>query len=66
VAAIGVATETFGWMQRHRGNIFSRILSRPGYELQRVAGTREPSADELAVARAALDAVLDLEGRSRP
>ena len=66
VAAIGVATETFGWMQRHRGNVVSRILARPGYELQRVAGTREPSADELAVARAALDAVLDLEGRSRP
>ena len=39
----------FGWMQRHRGNVVSRILSRPGYELQRVAGTREPSADELQV-----------------
>jgi uncharacterized protein YqhQ len=65
LAAIGVATETFGWMQRNRRHVISRILSRPGYELQRLAATKEPSAEELDVARAALDAVLTLEGRPR-
>jgi uncharacterized protein YqhQ len=65
VAAIGVATETFAWMQRNRGHVVSRILARPGYELQRLAATREPSVEELEVARAALDEVLALEGRAR-
>jgi uncharacterized protein YqhQ len=66
VAAIGVATEAFGWMTRHSENLVARALRRPGYELQRVAATREPTADELAVAEAALDEVLRLEGASRP
>jgi uncharacterized protein YqhQ len=62
LAAIGVATEAFGWMTRHSDHVVSRALRRPGYELQRVAATREPTADELAVAEAALDEVLRLEG----
>jgi uncharacterized protein YqhQ len=65
VAAIGVATEAFGWMTRHSNHVVARDLRRPGYELQRVAATREPTADELAVAEAALDEVLRLEG-ARP
>jgi uncharacterized protein YqhQ len=65
VAAIGVATEAFGWMTRHSNHVVARALRRPGYELQRVAATREPTADELAVAEAALDEVLRLEG-ARP
>jgi uncharacterized protein YqhQ len=65
VAAIGVATEAFGWMTRHSNHVVARALMRPGYELQRVAATREPTADELAVAEAALDEVLRLEG-ARP
>jgi uncharacterized protein YqhQ len=65
LAAIGVATEAFGWMTRHSDNVVARALRRPGYELQRVAATREPTAEELAVAEAALDEVLRLEG-ARP
>jgi uncharacterized protein YqhQ len=65
LAAIGVATEAFGWMTRHSNHVVARALRRPGYELQRVAATREPTADELAVAEAALDEVLRLEG-ARP
>jgi uncharacterized protein YqhQ len=65
VAAIGLATETFNWMQRNRGHALSKALSRPGFELQRLAATREPSDGELEVARAALDEVLALEGVSR-
>ena len=51
VAAIGVATEVFGWMTRHHDNPVSRALRWPGYELQRVAATREPTEQELEVAR---------------
>jgi uncharacterized protein YqhQ len=52
-------------MTRHSNHVVARALRRPGYELQRVAATREPTADELAVAEAALDEVLRLEG-ARP
>ena len=65
VAAVGLATELFGWMTRHSENAVSKALRRPGYELQRVAATREPTPDELEVAEAALDEVLRLEGRQR-
>jgi uncharacterized protein YqhQ len=65
VAAIGVAVEAFAWMTRNRAHPLARALARPGHELQRVAATAEPSADELAVAEAALDEVLRLEGAPR-
>ncbi|MDX6524330.1 MAG: hypothetical protein QOI17_1843 [Gaiellales bacterium] len=65
LAAVGVATEVFGWMTRHSDNAVSRALRRPGYELQRVAATREPTDQELEVAQAALDEVLRLEGAPR-
>jgi uncharacterized protein YqhQ len=65
LAAVGVATEVFGWMTRHSDNAVSRALRRPGYELQRVAATREPTGQELEVAQAALDEVLRLEGAPR-
>ncbi len=50
-------------MTRHRGSPVERVLARPGHELQRVLGTREPSSDELDVARAALDHLLGLEAK---
>jgi uncharacterized protein YqhQ len=63
LGAIGIAVETFGWMTRHRSHPLARALELPGYELQRALATREPSAEELEVARAALDEVLRREGR---
>jgi uncharacterized protein YqhQ len=62
LAAVGIATEAFGWMTRHADSRISRLMRRPGYELQRVAATREPTRDELEVAEAALGEVLRLEG----
>jgi dihydropteroate synthase len=56
LAAVGVAVETFAWMNRHAGHPAARVLSRPGHELQRFLGTREPAPDQLEVARAALAA----------
>jgi uncharacterized protein YqhQ len=59
---MGAATEAFGWMTRHPDNPVARTMQRPGYELQRIAATREPTADELEVAETALHEVLRLEG----
>ncbi|MDX6504166.1 MAG: hypothetical protein QOE29_1291 [Gaiellaceae bacterium] len=59
--SVGVATETFGWMTRHPEHPVARALSRPGHELQHRLSTREPSADQLEVAEAALAACLALE-----
>jgi len=66
-AAVGlgsaaVAVEVFAYAERHDGSSLSRALRRPGYEIQRIVGTREPSADQLEVGRAALDEILRVEG----
>jgi uncharacterized protein YqhQ len=62
LAALGAATEAFGWMGRHRDHPVARALRKPGFELQRVAATREPTPAELEVAETALHEVLRLEG----
>jgi uncharacterized protein YqhQ len=62
LAAMGAATEAFAWMTRNREHPLAKAMQRPGYELQRVAATREPTAAELEVAEAALHEVLRLEG----
>jgi len=62
LAAVGVATEAFAWMTRNREHPLSRALAKPGFHLQRVAATREPTAAELEVAHTALNEVLRLEG----
>jgi uncharacterized protein YqhQ len=48
-------------MSRHRESRLSRALARPGTELQRRLSTSEPSAEQLEVAEAALQAVLEAE-----
>ncbi|MFI5049778.1 MAG: DUF1385 domain-containing protein [Gaiellales bacterium] len=60
-AAVGIATETFGWIQRNRHSRVAQMMLRPGFALQRSAATREPTAEELEVARTALEEVLRLE-----
>jgi uncharacterized protein YqhQ len=61
VGAIAASTEIFGWMTRHPSHPVSRALARPGHELQHRLGTREPTAAQLEVAEAALQACLHLE-----
>ena len=39
----------------------ARALRRPGFEIQRVIGTREPDARQLEVGRAALAEILRVE-----
>lgn len=63
-AALGsltAATELFGWMTRNPDHALARALARPGHELQHRLGTEEPTAAQLEVAQAALQACLELE-----
>jgi uncharacterized protein YqhQ len=64
IAALGMAVEVFGWMDRHRDSPLSRALARPGHVLQAVASTAEPDDHQLEVAERALDELLRLERSS--
>jgi uncharacterized protein YqhQ len=66
-AAVGlgsaaVAVEVFAWGERHPDSPLTRMIRRPGFEIQRVIGTREPSAEQLEVGKAALAEILRVEG----
>jgi uncharacterized protein YqhQ len=61
LASIGAAVEVFAWSERHGDTTLARALRRPGHELQRVIGTREPTEEQLAVGRAALAEILRAE-----
>jgi uncharacterized protein YqhQ len=62
LASIGAAVEVFAWSERHAKTRTARALRRPGYELQRAIGTREPDERQLEVGRAALAEILRVEG----
>jgi len=62
LGAVAASVELFGWMTRNPDHKLARALARPGHELQHRFGTREPSAQQLEVAEAALHACLELEG----
>ena len=62
LASVGAAVEVFAWSERHAGSRTARALRRPGHELQRVIGTREPTESQLEVGRAALAEILRVEG----
>jgi uncharacterized protein YqhQ len=61
VASTAVAVEVFSWSERNAGTAVARALRRPGYELQRVLGTREPDERQLEVARAAITEIVRVE-----
>jgi uncharacterized protein YqhQ len=61
LASLGAAVEVFAWSERHADTATARALRRPGHELQRVLGTREPSDEQLEVGRAALVEILRVE-----
>ncbi|MTD45674.1 DUF1385 domain-containing protein [Conexibacter sp. W3-3-2] len=62
LASLGVAVEVFVWSEKHADSAVTRALRRPGHELQRVLGTREPTAEQLEVGAAALQEILRAEG----
>jgi uncharacterized protein YqhQ len=61
LVSAGVAVELFVWSERHAQTAAARALRRPGHELQRLLGTREPSEHQLDVGRAALGEILRVE-----
>jgi uncharacterized protein YqhQ len=66
-AAVGlgsaaVAVEMFAWGERHPDAALTRLMRRPGFEIQRAVGTREPTEEQLEVGRAALAEILRVEG----
>jgi len=61
LASTAAAVEVFAWTERNADSPVTRLLKRPGYELQRVIGTREPDERQLEVGRAALAEILRVE-----
>ncbi len=61
LASTAAAVEVFAWTERHADSPVTRVLKRPGYELQRLIGTREPDERQLEVGRAALAEILRVE-----
>jgi uncharacterized protein YqhQ len=62
LASTAAAVEVFAWTERHADSPITKALKRPGYELQRLIGTREPDERQLEVGRAALAEILRVEG----
>jgi uncharacterized protein YqhQ len=65
-AAVGLgsaalAVEVFAWGERHPDSAFTRLMRRPGFEIQRAVGTREPTGEQLEVGEAALAEILRVE-----
>jgi uncharacterized protein YqhQ len=63
LGSAALAVEVFAWGERHPQSRFTRWLRRPGHEIQRVVGTREPTDEQLEVGRAALEEILRVEQR---
>jgi len=66
VALTGVAAsvELFAYAERHPDSTFAKIFRKPGFELQKAVGTREPSPAQIEVGRAAIARLLEAEGAS--
>jgi uncharacterized protein YqhQ len=61
LGSAAVAVEVFAWSERHPDSALTRLLRRPGHEIQRAVGTREPTTEQLEVGRAALAEILRVE-----
>jgi len=66
LASLAAAVEVFAWSERHAETRLARALRRPGHEIQRLVGTREPDERQLEVGRAALAEILRAEGVAAP
>jgi uncharacterized protein YqhQ len=62
LGSMAVAVEMFGWSERHSTSALARAFRRPGHELQRAVGTREPDEEQLEVGRLAMEEILRVEG----
>jgi uncharacterized protein YqhQ len=65
LGSVALAVEVFAWSERHSDTALARLLRRPGHEIQRVVGTREPTPEQLEVGQAALDEILRVEAAQK-
>ncbi len=61
LAGVGGAVELFVFAERNPDSAVGRAVHGPGYEIQRLVSTREPSPEQLEVGVAALNEILRLE-----
>jgi hypothetical protein len=61
LAGVAVSVELFAWSDRNRETALAQAFHKPGYEMQRMFATREPTAAQLEVGRAALAEILRRE-----
>lgn len=61
LGSLAVAVEVFGWSERHSDTALAKALRRPGYQIQRLVGTREPTEEQIEVGQAALAEILRRE-----
>jgi uncharacterized protein YqhQ len=64
LGSLSAAVEAFAWSERNPETEFARAFHRTGTEIQRLIATREPTPEQLDVARAALAETLRVEGAS--
>ena len=61
LGSAAVAVEVFAWGERNPDSKLNGLLRRPGHQIQRAVGTREPTPDQLEVGAAALAEILRVE-----
>lgn len=61
LAGAAASIEMFGWAERHPESGFTKAFRAPGFELQRVLGTREPTTEQIEVGQAAIERLLSVE-----
>jgi uncharacterized protein YqhQ len=61
LAGAAAGLELLAWSERHRETPLARAIKLPGIEMQRLFSTREPTVEQLAVGRAALEEILRVE-----
>lgn len=62
LAGAAVSVELFAFAERHPESGFAKLFRLPGFEIQRAVGTREPTAEQIEVGRAAIGRLLAVEG----
>lgn len=63
LAGVAASVELFAWAERNPESRMAKLFRRPGFEIQRLMGTREPTAAQLAVGEAAIEELLVAEGQ---
>jgi uncharacterized protein YqhQ len=61
LAGVAVSVEMFAWSERNRETALAQAFRKPGYEMQRLFATKEPTVEQLEVGRAALAEILRRE-----